>query len=188
MPPSQAWSRDSVAGALERGQVVIVWAETGQPREPSRRAARVLCAQLLQAVHHLPCKVSRSAADGVAAVALSARHQIGADVETSLVIDAGEFAALLHPSEQVGRSPASDLPVPLRHVWCRKEAALKAFGVGLSVAPGRCAVGQSSPAWQTVVIDGLGGARVRSIAIPFDAALSVAVLGSDTPECAVFTG
>ena len=186
VPPSVRWSTAGVAGALASGHMVVVWAETGQPREPSRRAARTLCAELLQAVRPLPCKVSRSAADGVAVVALSARYEIGADVETSLAVDAGEFEALLHASEHVEWPPAPELPTLLRHLWCRKEAALKAFGVGLSVAPERCAVGPPSSTWQAVVIDGLGCARVRSIDIPFDAALAVAVLGTHAPESAIF--
>ncbi len=121
-------------------------------------------------------------------VALSAMHEIGVDVETSVVIDAGEFESLLHPSEYADWPPAPELSVILRHLWCRKEAALKAFGVGLSVAPERCAVGPSSLSWQGVLIDGLGGAQVRSVDIPFDAALSVAVLGAEGPDCAVFRG
>ena len=121
-------------------------------------------------------------------VALSARHEIGADVETSLVIDAGEFEALLHPSEHADWPPALELPEFLMQLWCRKEAALKAFGVGLSVAPERCAVGPPSSSWRAVLIDGLGGAQVRSIDIPFDAALSVAVLGAEGPDWAVFCG
>ena len=188
VPPSEPWAPENVAGALARGQVVVVWTETGQPREPSRRAARRLCAELLHAVRDLPCKVSRSAADGVAVVALSAQHEIGADVETSLAIDAGVVEAFLHPSEHVDWPPAPALPALIRHMWCRKEATLKAFGVGLSVAPERCAVGPPSPEWRAVFVDGLGWASVRSINIPFDAALSVAVLGTDAADWLLLRG
>ena len=79
---------------------------------------------------HVVVEVTRSAADGVAVVALSARYEIGADVETNLAVDAGAFAALLHASEHVERPPEPKLPALLRHLQCRKEAALKAFGVG----------------------------------------------------------
>ena len=63
-------------------------------------------------------------------VAVSARYEIGVEVETNLAVDAGAFAALLPASEHFERPPELKLPALLRHLQCRKEAALKAFGVG----------------------------------------------------------
>ena len=180
------WSPDGVADALASGCIVVVWAATGSTREHARLAGRQLCAALLAAGRGAACQVSRSAANGVAVVGLSGRHTIGIDVETERVGVASEGVDMLHPSERGAWEASSEAPTLFRHLWCRKEAVLKAFGVGLSTAPNWCPVGPPSSAWQPLVIERLGRAQVRSIDIAFDAALSVAVIGADAPRLAVF--
>jgi 4'-phosphopantetheinyl transferase len=71
--------------------------------------------------------------DGWAAIAVSSTHEIGVDLETLRPIDDARELAALHftPREREG---VTDAPSFLR-VWTRKEACMKATGLGLALAP-----------------------------------------------------
>ncbi len=80
-----------------------------------------------------PPHFNLSRRDGWAAIGVSATHELGVDVETLRPIDDAQELAALHftPSERQGVADAQDF---LR-VWTRKEACMKATGLGLSLAP-----------------------------------------------------
>lgn len=109
---------------------------------------------------------------------------LGVDVEAltgSLPLDR---RATLHPQEQ------QDLPLhaseaELGAVWVRKEAVLKAFGVGLAVLPSAILTGGRDQCWRIVSHAGLGVASLRSLdPVPgFEMALAVL---KDTGTVVVF--
>jgi 4'-phosphopantetheinyl transferase len=80
-----------------------------------------------------PPHFNLSRRDGWAAIAVSNTHEIGVDLEALRPIDdAGELAALhFTPREREGVADSTDF---LR-VWTRKEACMKATGLGLALAP-----------------------------------------------------
>jgi 4'-phosphopantetheinyl transferase len=80
-----------------------------------------------------PPHFNLSRRDGVAAVGISGTHELGVDVETLRPIDDARDLARLHftPRERGDVAGAEDF---LR-VWTRKEACMKATGLGLSLAP-----------------------------------------------------
>lgn len=89
---------------------------------------------------------SLSRRDGWAAVGMSSTHEIGVDVETLRPIDDAAELAQLHftPREREGVAGAEDF---LR-VWTRKEACMKATGLGLSLAPSSFECGARASALQ----------------------------------------
>ncbi len=80
-----------------------------------------------------PPHFNLSRRDGAAAVALSMTHEVGVDVETLRAIDDARELAALHftPGEREGVADDAGF---LR-VWTRKEACMKATGLGLGLAP-----------------------------------------------------
>jgi 4'-phosphopantetheinyl transferase len=88
--------------------------------------------------------------DGVAAIALSRTHEVGVDVETLRAIDDATELAALHFTPRERESALDD--AAFLRVWTRKEACMKATGLGLSLAPSSFECGaQAVP--QTVRID-----------------------------------
>jgi 4'-phosphopantetheinyl transferase len=80
-----------------------------------------------------PPHFNLSRRDGWAVVGVSGTHELGVDIETLRPIDDAPALAQLHftPREREAMTAA---PGFLR-VWTRKEACMKATGLGLSLAP-----------------------------------------------------
>ena len=180
------WSPQAVTDALSQQRIVVVWAHRGGDRPQSRLKARALCAELLQAAPEPACEVSRSAANGLAVVALHPGGIVGIDVENDPIEPPAEAPDFLHSSELRAWHASVEPAAFLMHVWCRKEAALKALGVGLSVPPGRFATGSFSTVWQLVQVDGIGQVNLRSIDSPTGSALAVSVSADCAPGIDVF--
>lgn len=81
-------------------------------------------------------QTSLSHAEGVAAIAVSLHGPVGIDVEPAArAAHIDEVAAaVLHPAERaaLGAVPAGDRDAALLALWVRKEALLKAAGIGLA--------------------------------------------------------
>jgi 4'-phosphopantetheinyl transferase len=84
---------------------------------------------------------------GDALVGISSRHEIGVDLESiGTAQDAqalAEYVCSANEREQWARCPAADRASAFATCWTRKEASLKAVGVGLSVDPAVVDVGFS---------------------------------------------
>jgi 4'-phosphopantetheinyl transferase len=80
-----------------------------------------------------PPHFNLSRRDGVAAVALSHTHEVGVDVETLRPIDDARELAALHFTPREREAVADD--AAFLRVWTRKEACMKATGLGLSLPP-----------------------------------------------------
>jgi 4'-phosphopantetheinyl transferase len=101
--------------------------------------------------------ISISRTEGATLVAVSSGGPVGVDVERLCGFpDASVADVLLHPTE----GPMT--PRELATTWVRKEALLKASGVGLSVDPRTIRLGRADeePAWfhDLVLADGLRAA------------------------------
>jgi 4'-phosphopantetheinyl transferase len=80
-----------------------------------------------------PPHFNLSRRDGAAAVAVSMTHEVGVDVETLRPIDDARELAALHFTP-IERESIGDDAGFLR-VWTRKEACMKATGLGLALTP-----------------------------------------------------
>lgn len=131
--------------------------------------------------------LSRSATPGLAAVAAHIGGPVGVDVE-ALVADAtlAELAPnMLHRMERC-TLPSPLAPDILLPVWVRKEAVLKACGVGLAVPPGAVCTGLFDPDWLTIERSILGPAAVRSLVCPAGFVAAIAIRGDRLPGVKVF--
>lgn len=84
-----------------------------------------------------PLHFNFSHSRGTAALAVSRTHAVGIDLEHEATVDPGLPATILSAREL---KAFEMLPIPARveafhRIWARKEALLKAVGVGLSVPP-----------------------------------------------------
>ena len=169
-----------VSSALEDGDLIVLRCGGGVDINDARVASRRASAWLLS-VSALPnLRVSRSATAGLGVVAVHRECALGVDVEranTERVFD-GIAHTLLHPDEFDALFSEPLAHDALAHVWVRKEATLKAFGVGLAVSPTAIITGPYSEQWRTVTHAILGTALVQSIKAPDGFAVGVALLGA----------
>ena len=114
--------------------------------------------------------LSLSRTRAVVALALSRHGPVGVDVEP---VDAVRFAGYgdvaLHPSERPrGTRELTDI-----RTWVRKEAALKALGVGLRIDPTTFAT--PAPGVPTDLVPGMPSVTVADLAVPRAYAAAVAL-------------
>jgi 4'-phosphopantetheinyl transferase len=69
---------------------------------------------------------------GTRVVAAFSTHPIGVDLEVEQSLDATMFMRYLHPAEQAFVRAAANPTTAFFTIWTRKEALLKALGVGIS--------------------------------------------------------
>jgi 4'-phosphopantetheinyl transferase len=69
---------------------------------------------------------------GTRVVAAFSTHPIGVDLEVEQSLDATMFIRYLHPAEQAFVREAANPTTAFFTVWTRKEALLKALGIGIS--------------------------------------------------------
>lgn len=136
----------ALKACLQAGGIGIVWCGVGLPHGPATQAARREGVRLLAALGHPDLHIHRSACDGLAVVALSACQPIGVDVERS-------------------HSPATGADLAVAQ-WVRKEAVLKALGVGLAVAPDAVHAGDEDPQWRLVTAGAQGTVHLCSLPTP----------------------
>jgi hypothetical protein len=159
----------AVDQALREGRVVVVWCalphegpqpprelEGGSSREGARHAARDAETALRAALSSGPAgaaagasalRSSRSACVGLGAVALATHAPVGVDVEALQGAPQPDDALrrlALHEGEEACDATA------FMELWVRKEAALKAFGVGLALPPRQLEVGPAQADWRAL--------------------------------------
>lgn len=117
--------------ALERGDIAVLLTECAPDIEAARAASRALCALAVAACDDASLHTSRSATPGLAAVALCRDAAVGIDVECIRpeLIDADLLQLALHPAENTAL-PQGDAQ-GFFELWTRKEAVLKALGLGV---------------------------------------------------------
>lgn len=176
-----------VRSALDAGHIVVLFCLCGGSVESARAASRALCSWLHGVAVFPAGGLSRSATPGLAAVAAQTAGPVGLDVE-ALVSD-GTLAdigqAMLHADEQ-RTLPLFLAPDVALSLWVRKEAVLKAFGVGLAVSPRTICTGPFEAAWRGVESSNLGWAAVRSLPCPAGFAAAISTRGDRLPEVSVF--
>ena len=126
-------------------------------------------------------------ADDVAVLAVAHRADVGVDVERiDPALDVDALARHIGSNEECEELAA--LPPSRRHEaffdwWTRKEAALKAIGVGLSREPSEVAISPSAQRAGTIVVAPSGERyTVETLAAPPGYAAALATLGSERPH------
>lgn len=176
-----------VKATLAAGQIAVLLLPCGSSVEAARLASRT-ASSLLEGLAYFPRGgLSRSSTPGLAAVAAHTGGPVGVDVE-ALVADGtlDDLApSMLHPMEQrtLPNRPAADI---LLSLWVRKEAVLKACGVGLAVSPSAICTGPLDARWLTIGRSILGPAAVRSLVCPLGFVAALAIRGDQLPEVNVF--
>jgi 4'-phosphopantetheinyl transferase len=160
---------------IDDGGIAVLWAATGTGVEGARKTARALSAYLVARLGADALHVSRSATCGLAGVAVARGVSIGLDAERLRPdrVDDSMKDTALHPSERARGCTTRDF----YDLWVRKEAALKALGVGLAIAPGSFAINPASQDWLPFNPDGSCVVRVRSLWAPTGFRAAVATLG-----------
>lgn len=176
-----------VKATLVGGQIAVLLLPCGNSVESARLASRAACS-LLEGLACFPRGgVSRSATPGLAAVAAHIDGPVGIDVEALVTDGTLEDLApsMLHPVEQctLPKPLAADI---LLSLWVRKEAVLKACGVGLAVSPSAVCTGPFDAAWLTLGRSILGPAAVRSLVCPPGFVAALAIRGDRLPKVNVF--
>lgn len=145
-PVSPDLQVSALRACLQAGGIGIVWCGLGMSHGLATQAARREGVGLLAALGMQDLHINRSACEGLAVVALSACQPVGVDVER-------------------GRSTSVNL-APSLGVWVRKEAVLKALGVGLAVAPDDVDTGDEDAQWRSVPVGVHGVVHLRSLQTP----------------------
>lgn len=125
----------------------------------------------------LTVSVSLSHTVEVVAVAVTRSGPVGIDVETDVGADFDGYAQMaLHEDERASvEDPAPGRARRRTVAWVRKEAALKALGVGLRHDPSRLPAPTTST---RTTIDGVGDVVVVDLAVPWaGTSAAVAVSG-----------
>lgn len=102
---------------------------------------------------------------GTVAAVVTDAGAVGVDLETVAATDFVGFADVA-----LGPGEVADTASERARAWVRKEAALKATGLGLTVDPRRVDVRASLTAWPAAV-------RLADVAVPPDLACAVGVVG-----------
>lgn len=169
----------ALRSSLAAGDIVVLHCRSGPTIGEARDASRQAAAWLQGMAAFSSGRIGRSATPGLGVVAAHREFAIGIDVEA--VNSGSAFDDLeplpLHAGERPLFQQPTD-PEALTSLWVRKEAVLKAFGVGLAVAPATVFTGGYDERWQPVSNDVLGAAMVRSLQGPAGFALGIAVLGN----------
>lgn len=122
-----------------------------------------------RAVRH-PAFVSLARAGDMSVAAITDAGPVGVDIEAERAADfAGFEDVALHASERTTTSG------DLTRVWVRKEALLKAYGLGLAVDPRELGLDEDGLAMWDSRHRSPGGAWLRDLAVPGHA-IAVAVL------------
>ena len=135
-------------------------------------------------VHGAPLHVSLARSGELALVAVAAGTEVGVDLER--VVPAPPSAVVSHllsddEAEALRELAASERDVAFARAWVRKEAALKAAGVGLAVEPPLVEVGVEASLPRRVAVPGHGTVVVADLEVVPDHAAAVAVSGSAHP-------
>lgn len=169
-----------IRATLQLGGVAVLLAQVAQDIETARCASRKISAEVERAMAApggTGTYVSRSATAGLAAAALCQRCRVGIDVERIRpeLIDDDLLRLALHPAEQVGlrQLEAQDFYA----LWTRKEAVLKALGVGLALPPARFVATGAETGWSRCDVGSYGSAQVRAMQAPPGFCAAVATLG-----------
>jgi 4'-phosphopantetheinyl transferase superfamily len=154
--------------ALTRGaSAIVVLCAVGAPLAAARARLRALDEALHETTAAFGAYVSRSATDGLAAWAASTVAPIGVDVQAPPPdLDDELIRAALHPSELSWFARQPQREFAFARLWAGKEAALKAFGIGLAWPPCRVAVWPMRAAWHAVPVAALGSAWLSHLDAP----------------------
>ena len=106
--------------------------------------------------------ISLSARDAAFAIALSP-GPVGVDIEPAALESRDIPWNVLHPAEQaqLRRQPAADLAQAFLALWTAKEAALKALGAGLALAPEQICIAPGRDGTFAIDSPGMDFARAR---------------------------
>jgi len=167
----------SVHAALTRGTpAVIVLCAAGEPILRARETLRTLGAALHATAARLNARHSRSATDGLAAWAVSCTGPIGVDVQSApSTLDDGLLDAALDPCERLWLAAQPLREHAFAQLWAAKEAALKAFGVGLAWSPAAVAALPVAAEWRALQVHALGHAWLSHVEPPGDRSIALAV-------------
>ena len=167
----------SVHAALTRGApAVIVLCAAGEPILRAREQLRALGAALHATAVRLNARHSRSATDGLAAWAASCAGPIGVDVQCApSTLDDALLDATLDPRERAWLAAQPTRERAFAQLWAAKEAALKAFGVGLAWSPAAVAALPVAPRWRALRVQALGRAWLSHVDPPGAGSIALAV-------------
>lgn len=177
----------ALRSSLAAGDIVVLYCRSGPTIGEARDASRQAAAWLQGTAAFSSGRIGRSATPGLGVVAAHREFALGVDAEAvnSCHVSDDMSPLLLHPDER----PLFRVPISadaLTALWVRKEAVLKAFGVGLAVEPTTLCTGGYDERWRPVTHGVLGAAMVRSLEGPEGFALGVALLGTrSAPVCSV---
>ena len=172
---------ESALAALETGHIVVLRCRCGPSIQEAREASRRASARLERMSVFTRGQLSRSAAPGMGIVAVQLHFPVGVDVEIQGgFTSAADSPDVLHSTESRTAITATP-PEEISAIWVRKEAVLKAFGVGLAVAPGGLLTGGRNASWRQVAHRGLGTAWLRSLEAPAGFDLAVATRAPKPP-------